>query len=159
MTGEEKRRLLKEKYKEELKQRKEFLKKVEALKRSHKLNEAIQNITSGLNDDTDDWISKLDEETALSEAKMEMALSEAQRQQELLDQLAKEAEMQKIQAKNLVEEMKKSMGLASEDTPTEHKATEGQDKPANEEQQEESSSDETPGADDPPSPKKTLGDF
>ena len=59
MTGEEKRRLLKEKYKEDLKKRKEFLESAKRLRHTQKLNEAITDLTSSLNDDTDEWIEKL----------------------------------------------------------------------------------------------------
>lgn len=159
MSSEEKRRLLKEQYKRDFQKRKEFLKDVEKYKHSKKLNDAIQNITSGLtNEDSDDWISKLNEETALTEAKMEMAIDEAKEQQQMLEQLAKEAEMEKLQALDLVEKMKQQMGLSSkkETQPETEDTVDSKDNTnVNSESKKSDSSDD----DKKPPFKKTMGDF
>ncbi len=159
MTPEEKRRLLKEQYKKDFKERKEFLKNVEKYRQSKKLNDAIQDMTSGLlGDDSDDWISKLNQDTAVTEAKIEMAIDEAKEQQKMLEQLAQEAEMEKIEALDIVEQMKREMGLVDDSSPKEEtkQETPSQKTPTAEEKAGEiSTSSEDPN---PPS-KKTMGDF
>ena len=115
MTGEEKRRLLKEKYKEDLKKRKEFLESAKRLRHTQKLNDAITDLTSSLNDDTDEWIEKLNHEAAFSEAKLEMHLDEQSSTTQKLEKLAKEAETKKFSAELMVLQMKKEMGILTPD--------------------------------------------
>ncbi|MEM6345323.1 MAG: hypothetical protein AAF927_15635 [Bacteroidota bacterium] len=156
MTGEEKRKLLKEQmkaqYKKDLKLRKEFLEKAEGLKRSQKLNNTIADIVGSLDDDTDDWIEQLNTGTAIGEAKLDMMLEEASETSRELDRLANEAKMQKLAAEDLVSQMKKEMGI------------EVPEKPAAESP--EAKADTTPKAEDKPEApkpkkqnKKSMGDF
>lgn len=174
MTSEEKRRLLKEQYKRDLKERKAFLDKVEKLKRSKKLNDAVQNITSSLTDeDSEEWISKLNHETALTEAKLDMALDDANQEQKRLEKLAQQAEAEKFQALDLVQRMKREMGLAEDEGPAEEQKT-SEEKTKEAEQSADASgsreqhSPEKPSSDasnrESQKPKmsgrgKTLGDF
>ncbi|MBP6721135.1 MAG: hypothetical protein KA239_02370, partial [Bacteroidia bacterium] len=72
-TGEEMRQKMKEEFKQDLRKRKEFLDSVKEYKRTKTLSDAVVDIQSGSEDDTDVWIEKVNEKTALSEAKMEMA--------------------------------------------------------------------------------------
>jgi DNA polymerase III delta prime subunit len=137
MTGEEKRKLLKEQmkadYKRDLQKRKEFLDDAKRLRHSHKLNEAVSGLVSGLEDDSDDWINQLNQESALSEAKMEMMLDNESSTTKEIDKLAKQAEEEKFSAEQLLKQMKREMGLLPEE-------------------------EETP-EEKPVPPKKQLGDF
>lgn len=140
MTGEEKRKQLKEQmkqaYKDDLKKRKEIQEKMKNLRHTRKLNQAITEITSGLtSDDSDDWIEKLNQESALSEAKLELSLDSASEVNKEIDKLEKDTQVEKFSAEQLVNEMKKEMGLLEE----EPEAPEEEDK-------------EEP-------PQKKLGDF
>ena len=148
MTGEEKRRQLKEQYKRDLLARKEFLDKAKQLRKSQKMNQAITEITSSLNmEDTDAWIEHLNRESAITEAKMELSLDLAQESgEDVLKAQAMEAEQQKLSAEMLVLQMKKEMGLIKEEPTPEPKAA---DAP------EASESEEAPKA----PPKRKLGDF
>ena len=142
MTGEEKRKQLKEEmkaaYKRDLQKRKEFQEKMKTLRHTQKMNNAIGEIISGLtSDDSDEWIDKLNRDTVLSEAKTEMALDDVLEEGKELDKLKKQAEAEKFSASRLVEEMKKEMGLIDEELFPEEK---------NEKKDDEG-------------PKRTLGDF
>ncbi|MEO0900219.1 MAG: hypothetical protein AAFY71_27655 [Bacteroidota bacterium] len=149
MTPEEKRQLekqkLKEAYKAELKKRKEFLDNAQRLRTSRKLNDAISQITNSLNDDTDDWIEKLNMEAAVGEAKIDMFLDEATKTTEEIKKMADEAKMAKFKAEDLVIQMKKEMGLLKPENEEEKKLDEAL---------EEENSDE-----EGDSPKKSLGDI
>jgi hypothetical protein len=155
MTGEEKRKRLKEQlkaqYKKDLQLRKEFLNKAQNLKKSQKLNDTISDIVGSLEDDTDSWIEQLNEGSALSEAKLDVMLDQASETSRELDRLAKEAEMQKIEAEDLVTQMKKEMGLITEEPET-PAAKEETEKP-----QAKKESSETKKK--PNKPQKKLGDF
>lgn len=146
MTGEERRRRLKEQmkeaYKRDLRQRKEILEQAKHLRTTRKLNDAVTGITSSLHDDTDDWIEKLNQESALTEARMEIALDAEGQTADELEKLAREAEAEKFSAEQMVQQMKRDMGLLVE--PDEKPAS-----PAPEA--------DKPAVDTPP--KKTLGDF
>ena len=144
MTGEEKRKKLKEEmkasYKRDLQKKKEFQEKMKTLRHTQKMNGAIGEIINGLtSDDSDDWINKLNQETALSEAKTEIALDQASEMAKELEKLEKQAEVEKFSASQLVEEMKKEMGLVEDEVKPEEEKSE---KPKEDE-----------------GPKKTLGDF
>ncbi|MEM9986938.1 MAG: hypothetical protein AAF804_17730 [Bacteroidota bacterium] len=119
MTGEERRKQLKEQmkeaYKKDILKRREILEQAKRLRSSSKLNSAIQNITSALHDDSDDWIEKLNQESALTEAKMDLALDEALASNQKLNDLAKKAEAEKFSSTQLIDEMKKEMGLLVDD--------------------------------------------
>lgn len=156
MTGEEKRNQLKEQYKKELQARKEFKDKVERLRKMKNLNSAVTDLTGALGDDSDDWIRKIDEETAFMEAKTEMAMdSEATLDKEITN-LQQQVEMERMTAKDLVNEMKREMGLLPdepEEVPEEEEAEtalETEESPAGETETDEDQTD---------TPKKTLGDF
>lgn len=119
MTGEERRKQLKEQmkeaYKKDILKRREILEQAKRLKTSRKLNSAIQDITSALHDDSDDWIEKLNHDSALTEAKMDLALDEAIDSNKKLEQLAQKAEMEKFSADQLMKEMKQEMGLLDDE--------------------------------------------
>jgi hypothetical protein len=120
-TGEEMRQKMKEEYKQDLRKRKEFLDSVKEYKRTKTLSDAVVDIQSGAEDDTDVWIEKINEKTALSEAKMEMAMDSSSIETPSPKQevsAATEAEMRKIQAQELVRQMKAEMeGTANPQTP------------------------------------------
>jgi len=123
MTGEERRKKLKEQmkaeYKADLLKRKQILEDAKRLRTSRNLNNAIQDMTSALEDDSDDWIAKLNQESAITEAKMEMALDGAldgaSDTSEKIDKLAQDAKAEKFSAEQLVNQMKREMGLLPED--------------------------------------------
>lgn len=161
MTGEEKRKKMKEEmkaaYKRDLQKRKEFLESAKRMKHSKKMNDAITNLTAGLEDDSDDWIEKLNRESALSEAKLDMSLDAAANTAKELDKLAKQAEAEKFSAAELLKQMKREMGLLDEDEETTEETTnaeetaaegtEGQDKKTKEAKKKT------------PPPPKSLGDW
>ena len=72
LSGEEKRARMKEQFKKELRERKEFAEKVKKLRRLQNINNALDGMK--MEDDSQDWIDKLNQETAFNEAKTEMAL-------------------------------------------------------------------------------------
>lgn len=160
MTGEEKRRQLKEQYKKDLKLRKEFLEKAKKLRNMSNVNKALTEMTDGLTDDSDEWISKINQETALTEAKLEMALDEASETQKKLEDLAKEAEMEKFSASEMVKQMKRELGMEVEEEEateeeTKAEAKEGEEAASTEEGA-ESTEDASEESDQGP---KTMGDW
>lgn len=147
-SGEEIRQKMKEEFKKDLRARKEFLGKVEELRQKQKLTNAFVEITEAGNDDTDEWIAKINQETAMNEAKAEVAYDSAQMAEEERKKAEEtalmEAEMQKIAAKEMVERMKAEMaGEATESPASKIESTGG---------------DELPPVDDRPS-RKMLGDL
>ena len=116
MTNEEKRQQLKEQFKHDLRKRKEFLEKVKGLRHMRKLNNAVSEITGALNDDTDEWIDKLNQGAALDEARFELALDDAGTSESQLEKLAREAEAERFNAQQLVEEMKEQMKKLEDDS-------------------------------------------
>lgn len=169
MTGEEKRREMKEQYKRDLKLRKEFLEKAKTLRSQQNINKAISEMMEGMNDDSDDWINQLNQETALTEAKFEMALDQAKEAEQKLKDIANEAEMKRLQAESLVQQMKRDMGLLPEieieveaettevEAETETEATAPTDQADSPETSEGVGIGEEPPSPEPP--RKTLGDF
>ncbi len=130
LSGEEKRQKMKEQYKKELRERKEFLNKVKGLRRTQSINKALESMN--VEDDTDQWIEKLNQETAFREAKTEIALDTAiassvvANEPSLEQELAiSEEEMQKIAAEQMVARMKAELraeaegGVASPDLSSE----------------------------------------
>lgn len=154
MTGEEKRKQLKEQFKRDLKLKKEFLAKAKKLRQMQNINKALGDLESQTKDDSDDLIAQLNQETALTEAKLEMAMDEAHEQQKKLEMLAKEAEMAKISAMNMVDEMKKEMGLSTQEN-------EKLDKKIDNRSEKSVSTSDDDSADNPSesSNKKTMGDW
>ncbi len=153
MTGEEKRRELKEQYKRDLKMRKDFLEKAKSLRSQQNINKALSEMMEGMKDDSDEWINQLNQDTALTEAKFEMALDQAQEAEQKLKDIANEAEMKRIQAESLVSQMKREMGLLP---PVEIEVE------AEVENTEEANTSTEEQGDEPPSPQapqKTMGDF
>ena len=144
MTGEEKRKQMKEAYKQELKKRQEFLDQAKKLRSSRKINEAIQQITGAMtNDDSDEWIEKLNMDSAVTEAKMDMFLDSTRDTSKKIDQLANETELAKSSAQNLIDEMKKEMGMFDiDDVPSDDDIV-----------------DDIMKEDDKDKPKKSLGDI
>jgi hypothetical protein len=146
MTEEERNRL-KEQIKQEeladLKQRKAFLNRVNEVKKQQPLTNAlneIEKMASGEGDDTNDWLNLLNQETALMDAKTEMSLEMEEEKQKKLEQINNQLELEKLNAKKLVEDMKRSMGLLPAETP-----------------ELDETKTETPEV--KPQGKKTLGDF
>lgn len=154
MTGEEKRKQLKEQFKRDLKLKKEFLAKAKKLRQMQNINKALGDLESQTKDDSDDLIAQLNQETALTEAKLEMAMDEAHEQQKKLEMLAKEAEMAKISAMNMVDEMKKEMGLSTQEN-------EKLDKKIDNRSEKSVSTSDDDSADNPSESnnKKTMGDW
>jgi phage shock protein A len=115
LSGEEQRAKMKEAYKDDLRKRKQFLEDVKEHNRVKTLSDAVINITSANeNDDTDVWVEKLNEKSALSEAKMEMALDSANVSSSPIaderERLAlSDAEIRKLKAAELVAQMKAEM--------------------------------------------------
>ncbi|MBX7242233.1 MAG: hypothetical protein K1X92_10825 [Bacteroidia bacterium] len=114
MTSEEYRNMLKEQYKKELREKKQFLDKVDQLKKQQTLMNAIENMKP--EDDSEDWVNKLNEETAFMEAKTELALTLQEEQKKQLESMEHQVELEKLAAQQLILEMKKQMGLI-EDKP------------------------------------------
>jgi hypothetical protein len=113
MTGEEQRRQLKEQYKQDLRKRKEFLEKTKQLRQMRIINKSVGDMIEGMKDDSQDWIDKLNEGTALSEAKLDIALDQATTEELQIENLAKEIEMEKMNAQLMVEQMKRELGLST----------------------------------------------
>jgi hypothetical protein len=116
LSGEEQRAKMKEEYKKDLQKRKQFLEDVKEHKRQKTLTDAVISITSANeNDDTDVWVEKLNQESAITEAKMEMALdssgmSSSSPVADEKERLAlSDAEIRKIKAAELVAQMKAEM--------------------------------------------------
>lgn len=115
MTAEEYRRQLKEQIKQEakadLQKRKEFLNAVEQAKHSEKLRQAVEGLVP--TDDSDEWIAKLNQQTAVNEAKTEMALDNAIAQEQeraaKLEAAKFEAERKAQAAADLVAQMRREM--------------------------------------------------
>ncbi|MEM6632882.1 MAG: hypothetical protein AAF694_24640 [Bacteroidota bacterium] len=166
MTGEEKRQQLKEQYKKELLERKAFLEKAKTLRKMQRINKALSEMESALHDDSDEWINKLNEESALSEAKMEILMEEAlhTEEQKKLDDVQMQAEMAKKSAEDLVRQMKRELGLlVEEEENKEQPAIPQKDakKEAGKETPAEGAKLENEVKEEPkdPAQNKTLGDF
>jgi|GEM_PF-2188774 len=118
LSGEEKRRRMKEQFKKELQARKEFADKVKNLRRQQRITEALEGMK--MDDDSDQWIERLNQETAFAEAKTEMALEIAGSQVSIEEETPEEklamsdAEMQKIAAEEMVAKMKAEMAAEAE---------------------------------------------
>lgn len=118
LSSEEQRERMKEEYKRELRARKEFLEKVKDLKRSQTLLNALEGMN--VEDDSDEWIAKLNQETALREAKTEIALESAEAAlpvEPVVPELS-EAELKKIAAAEAVRKMKEEMAGQSSTSTT-----------------------------------------
>ncbi len=121
LSGEEKRRKMKEQFKKELKERKEFINKVKGLRRMQSINKALEGMK--MEDDSEQWIDQLNRDTAFQEAKTEMALEAANAStsdsatatEDFEKELAmSEAEMQKLTAEQMVARMKAEMAAEAE---------------------------------------------
>jgi lipopolysaccharide export LptBFGC system permease protein LptF len=109
LSGEEQRQLLKEQFKKDLREREAFLEKMKELKQEQKIVKALESMNP--EDDTDEWINKLNEESAFSEAKTEMAL-EAVKSDET--PLVDEELLKKSVAEEMVARLKAEMKKESE---------------------------------------------
>ena len=160
MTGEERRKKLKEElkaqYKKDLMLRKEFMEKASRLKQSQKMNQTISELVGSLEDDSDDWIEQLNRDSAVTEAKLDVMLEEASETSKELDRLAKEAEAQKFAAKSLVDQMKIEMGLKPKEKKPAPQGEKKADPPAAEEAGTEK---KAPAPPPEKKPKKSLGDI
>lgn len=119
LSGEEKRAKMKEEFKKELRARKEFQDKVKHLRQTQRINEALSNMS--VEDDTDEWVNKLNEETAFMEAKSELAMDTAGTinvpiegpdgdvDAQVADTTASDEELRKLAAEELVRQMKAEM--------------------------------------------------
>ena len=116
LSGEEKRRRMKEQFKKELKERKEFINKVKGLRKMQSINKALSDMK--MDDDSDQWIEQLNRETAFQDAKTEMALEAAkatEAQEDFEKEMAmSEAEMEKLAAEQMVARMKAEMAAEAE---------------------------------------------
>lgn len=99
---------MKEQFKKDLKERKDFLDKVENLRKLQNINNALSNMQH--EDDTDEWIGKLNEESAFTEAKMEIAMESAKGVE---TELANEKEIETFVAEELIAQLKKEIALES----------------------------------------------
>ena len=140
LSGEEKRKRMKEDFKKDLQLRQEFLEKVKGLRNTSQITQALNEMNH--NDDTDSWIEKLNTETAFREAKTEIAL-DAANSTDGIESLKADQELDKAVAESMVEKMKRDL-LEESKMETIH------------DYQNENGSDEE---DDSASSKKTLGDF
>lgn len=120
MTPEEQRNLLKEQYKKEFREKKQFLDKVEQLKKQQPLLKAIEGLK--VEDDSEEWMDKLNQETAFMEAKTELAMDAVQEQKKQLDSLEHKVALEKLAAEQLIIEMKRQMGLLPPEEVKEEKA-------------------------------------
>lgn len=109
LSSEEQRERMKEEYKRELKARKEFLGKVNTLKQQQTLLNAMEGMQ--YEDDSDEWINKLNQETAMREAKTEMAMESTAVDipVEIVPPQLSEEELKKIAAADAVRKMKEQM--------------------------------------------------
>lgn len=151
MTGEEKRQQLKEQYKQDLIQRKAFLEKVRQLSKIQRINKALSDMESAITgDDSDEWIQKLNQDSAINEAQLDMALDQALKSGQNMQDLMQQVEKERASATDLVKQMKKEMGLPVEEEDT-APVVENAPQTETEEEKPEEGSDS--------SSKKTLGDF
>lgn len=113
LSSEEQRERMKEEYKRELKARKEFLGKVNTLKQQQTLLNAMEGMQ--YEDDSDEWINKLNQETAMREAKVEMAMDTIGEDipVEIVPPQVSEEELKKIAAAEAVRKMKEQMAAES----------------------------------------------
>lgn len=104
LSGEEKRKKMKEQFKKELLQDLEFKRKVQQMKKMSEIQKALESMN--YEDDTDEWINKLNEKAAISDAKLEIAFDD-------IEQKAKdnklEDELNKIIAEEIVNKTKSEM--------------------------------------------------
>lgn len=105
LSGEEKRQQMKEQFKKDLRERQAFLEQMKTLKQQQKVQKAIENLNP--EDDTDEWINKLNEESAFHEAKMEMALEASAEKGASMEHT--EAELQKSVAEEMVRKLKEEI--------------------------------------------------
>lgn len=148
MTGEERRKQLKEQMKAEFKRdlqlRKAFLDQIKGTRQMRNINEALGNMVDGLQqDDSDEWIAKLNEGASVEEAKLDMAMDRYLGEKRQLDEIARQAEAEKVSAEQLLIQMKREMGLLPpepETPPAEAPAPQAEEAPAE-------------------NPRKRLGDF
>ncbi len=113
LSSEEQRERMKEEYKRELKARKEFLGKVNTLKQQQTLLNAMEGMQ--YEDDSDEWINKLNQETAMREAKVEMAMDTIGEDipVEIVPPQVSEEELKKIAAAEAVRKLKEQMAAES----------------------------------------------
>jgi len=126
-----------------------------------RINQALNNMTEAMSDDSDEWIRKLNEDSALTEAKLEMFLDERSSavSEDNIQDLASEAEMARKSAEDMINQMKREMGLLPKEEATSAKEKSPSTSKAN---QQQAATDESPSNDsqDIKNPKnKTLGDF
>ncbi|MFW5658999.1 MAG: hypothetical protein ACOCZ8_03345 [Bacteroidota bacterium] len=74
LSGAEERERLKQVYLKELRLRKQFLQKMRSGRQLGRIANELEKMVSMQHDDTDEWIRKLEEGTAIDEAKLEIAL-------------------------------------------------------------------------------------
>jgi hypothetical protein len=123
-----------------------------------RINKSLNEMMEAFNDDSDEWIAKLDGDTALTEAKFEMALESAAEAEKELETLAHEAELEKLNARKLVEEMKRELGLLEEE-PTIEIEIEGSEEEIKSEIEAAKEDAPAPSPEPKPKPGKTMGDF
>jgi hypothetical protein len=83
LSGEEKRALLREQYKQEFRERKQILQDINQAQRGNKLSQTLSKMAAALGlDDTEAWTKLLNDQSTVQEAKLDMALEGAQTQPE-----------------------------------------------------------------------------
>jgi hypothetical protein len=151
LSGEEKRALLKEEYKKELKLRREFLDKVEQKRKTAGAEKALADVLGLtesnplLGEDTDHWIGKLNQGSATAEAKIDM----------ILEQFRGETAAQAPVPSGGLEGIPPNPNadpLPSTKTLGDMVVSTGPDSPTT------SATDPTTASDEPAKPRKTLGD-
>jgi hypothetical protein len=73
LSGEEKRAKLREEYKRELLERKKIQEQLQAAQKMGPIQKALDQILN-FNDDTEEWINKLNQSSAQTEARLDIAL-------------------------------------------------------------------------------------
>ena len=142
LSGEEKRKKMKEEFKRDLELRKDFLEKVKGLRGQTRITNAMNEMSQ--EDDTDSWIEKLNSETAFHEAKAEIAMEAVNiNVTDGIESMKVDEDLEKVVAETMVEKMKRDL---LEETKMDS---------LHEYQKENGLEEES----DSPGPKKTLGDF
>lgn len=110
LTGEEQRAIMREQYKQEYKQRKEYLEMLQKAQRINKINRELGKLEAMVTgDDSEDWMRQLNNQTALNEARVELALENATNNPEDTTPRDRLAHL------TALERMKLEMGLVTEE--------------------------------------------
>ena len=109
LSGEEKRARLKEQYKREMRAQKEKLDSIRNAGVMRNLNEKLNRVMGGVldkNDEYEEFMGKLDQETAMSEARVDM----------MLDEFREEVKREQGGENNAADNKQSSAGQKSDET-------------------------------------------